>query len=286
MKKRYLFWVIVILGFLLGGQRVLEKPAVVQPEGSLAVSYIDVGQGDSTFILFPGGKTALIDAGEANYADRVISYLEKKGCQTIDYLICTHPHSDHIGGMKQVLETFSVGEVYMPKVSHTSRTYENLLQTIKRKGLSIKVAKAGVVIEPEAGVVITMAAPVLEEYEELNDYSAVIHLSYGDTSFLFTGDAEVLSEGDMLQSGQPLAADVLKVGHHGSSTSTSEEFLRTVSPRYAVISCGEGNSYGHPHREILQLLQEWNVKLYRTDYDGTVVAYSDGKNITFIETGA
>lgn len=282
MKKKYYFILLLIFAVLLGKYFLPEDRQPIHTEGKLAVSFIDVDQGDSTFIEFPGGKTMLIDAGEASEAEEVLSYIKERGHKTVDYVVCTHPHSDHIGGMKKVIESLDIGAVYMPKVSHTSKTFENLLLSIREKGLTIQSAKAGVSLEPEADVTITFLAPVGEQYQELNDYSAVMHLAYGETSFLFTGDAETVSEKDILINSGNLDADVLKVGHHGSSTSSHQNFLDAVSPRYAVISCGEGNSYGHPHDEVLNRLENMQTKLYRTDQNGTVMAVSDGQNLSFV----
>ncbi len=285
-NKKQLYTIVLLVVIAAVGKFLLpaDNPAsLIDSKGKLLVSYIDVGQGDSAFLEFPGGKTALIDAGERDYGDEVADYLRQRGCRKIDYLICSHPHSDHIGGMQQVVEEFDVGQVYMPKVSHNSRLYENLLLAIQKKGLTIKTAKAGVTIEVESGVTMTMAAPVSDGYDELNDYSAVVRVAYGETSFLFTGDAEVPSEQEMLLSGQFIDADILKVGHHGSTTSSSEDFLKAVSPAYAVISCGTDNSYGHPHDEILELLDELEIPVYRTDLEGTIQVLSDGKNVEFLK---
>ena len=240
-----------------------------------------MGQGDSAFIEFPGGKCALIDAGEAENARSVVSYLKERQCKKIDYLICTHPHSDHIGGMVQVLEAVEVGAVYMPRVSHTSGTFEKLLLAIDSKGLTVHGVKAGDSIAVEQDVTLTVVAPSSDTYEELNDYSLVLHLAYGETSFLFTGDAEKLSEQEMLKSGLPLEADVLKVGHHGSSTSSHKKFLEAVAPTWAVISCDGNNEYGHPHKEVVNRIEKLGIEIYRTDRDGTVMAISDGQTVTF-----
>lgn len=283
MKKFFSLLFVAFVCFLFIYEPKMEHPpAIVDTAGELVVSYIDVGQGDSIFIEFPGGKTALIDAGEAENVSAVTSYLRQRNCDEIDYLICTHPHSDHIGGMSKVLSTFSVGEVYMPRVEHTSKTYEKLLIQLNNLGLPVYTAKAGAVLSVEPEIEFVMLAPVSGEYDELNDYSAVLRLTYGESSFLFTGDAEKLSEKEMLDSGQNLTADVLKVGHHGSSTSSHQAFLDAVNPTYAVISCDGNNEYGHPHKKVVKRLDNSGITIYRTDLYGTVMAISDGQRIDFV----
>jgi competence protein ComEC len=252
-----------------------DEPAT--PSGQLKVHFINVGQGDSIMIQLPGGQTMLIDAGPD---DSVLSYLNQQGIKKINYLVATHPHADHIGGMAAVIRTFDIEKVYMPRVSHTSKTYENVLLAIKSKGLRISSAKAGVTILDQNGLKANFIAPCSSSYDNLNNYSAVIKIQYGNTSFLLTGDAEAESEQQMLASGANLKADVLKVGHHGSSSSTTQAFLTSVSPKYAVISCGAGNQYGHPHQEVLSRLANTGVKTYRADTDGTVIFISDGKTFT------
>ncbi len=282
MKKRSILYLSFLILCLIFGRYVKEpQKTSLDTQGKLAISYIDVGQGDSAFVEFPNGKTALIDAGESGQEETVIAYLLGRDCKKIDYVICTHPHSDHIGGMAAVIERFDIGEVYMPRISHNTRAFEKLLLAVQEKGLSIRVAKAGVVLEAAPDAVMTFAAPCSERYEEMNDYSAVVRLTYKDNAFLFTGDAERLSEEEMLKSGTTLAADVLKVGHHGSSTSSHKRFLEAVAPRFAVISCGTGNDYGHPHNAVVNRLEKMGVQIFRTDMSGTVVAVSDGSAINF-----
>ncbi len=246
----------------------------------LEAHFIDVGQGDSILIRLPNGQTMLIDAGESKGGNRVVAYLEQQGIAKIDYLVATHPHADHIGGMAKVIEAFAIGQVFLPKVSHTSQTYENLLLAIREKGLKITTARAGLIIVKEEGLKATFVAPCSFLYDNLNNYSAVLKVEYGDTSCLLTGDAEIESEQEMLAGNTDLKADLLKVGHHGSSTSTTQSFLNAVSPAYAVISCGEDNQYGHPHRETLDRLSRDGIEIYRTDISGTVVFKSDGSIFT------
>ena len=254
--------------------------ALVEDEGELRVSFIDVGQGDSEFIELPNGETLLIDAGTNETGADVVNYIESLGYSSIDYVVGTHPHEDHIGGLDDVIRTFDVESVYMPKVTADTKTFEDVLDAVDEKGLTINTAKAGVTLVDGDRLSVKMLAPVLDEYDNTNDYSAVIKVVYGDTSFLFTGDAEEYAES--LITGD-VSADVLKVGHHGSSTSTGEAFLERVSPSYAVISCGLGNSYGHPHTETIEKLG--GIPVFRTDEMGTIVATSDGSEISFRTLG-
>lgn len=250
------------------------------PSG-LEVHFIDVGQGDSILVKTPNGKSLLIDAAKNTEGSKVVQYIKSQGIGKLDALVGTHPHEDHIGGMDMVVKAFDIGSIYMPKISTTTRTFKDLLNAIGKKGLKIDTAKAGVDIGIDKSVKISILAPNSSDYEELNDYSAVIKLTYNKTSFLLTGDAGNISEREMLSKGYSLKADVLKVGHHGSRTSTSDEFLKAVNPSYAVISVAESNEYGHPHKETLRELKGANIQILRTDESGTVIASSDGKTIKF-----
>lgn len=258
------------------------SPSTVVPDGqntdaeNLKVHFIDVGQGDAVFLEFPDGETMLIDAGEKEYGSAVSEYIKNLGYNTVSYIIGTHPHSDHIGGLAQIIRGFDIGSVYMPKASSTTKTFEDLLGAIKDKGLLINTAKAGVVIIDNDNLKAEVLSPVKDEYTDLNDYSVVLKITYINNSFLFTGDAEAGVEADI---NDELSADVLKVGHHGSSTSSSMTFLKKVSPKYAVISCGSGNKYGHPHTEVINRFEKLNVTILRTDIHGNIVLTSDGNII-------
>lgn len=256
--------------------------ANLQAGDTLAVNFLDVGQGDSEFIQLPDGKCMLIDAGISENAGKIASKISELGYEKIDYLIATHPHADHIGGMKRIVENFEIGEIYMPKASTNTKTFENLLQAISDKGLSINTAKAGKVLYESDDLKIEFLAPISDSYKDLNNYSAVIRLQYGNNVFLFTGDAEELAEGEILSaySKSALKADVLKVGHHGSSTASSADFINTVLPKYAVIELGEGNSYNHPHKEAINNLNAVGAEILRTDQNGTITIVSDKVNIT------
>jgi len=246
----------------------------------LEVHFIDVGQADSILVLTPDNKAMLIDAGNNGDGNTVVSYLKAKNISTIDVLVGTHPHEDHIGGLDTVIKAFDVKSVYMPKVSSNTKTFEDVLTAINDKGLKVKTAKAGTSISLGSGIKTEIIAPNNDKYEDLNNYSAVIKLTYGSTAFLFMGDAEEKSEKEILNSGFNVKADVLKVGHHGSETSTSKEFLNAVSPDYAIISAGKDNKYNHPHDTTLEKLNKAGVKVYRTDKLGTIIMTSDGENIS------
>lgn len=247
---------------------------------TLRVNYIDVGQGDSIFIQLPNKETMLIDAGEAYKSDNVINYLNNLGITKIDYVVGTHPHTDHIGGLENIVNTFDIGSIYMPKATSTSKTYEDLLTTISNKGLKVKTAKSGVVVLDEDNLKLEFIAPNSDSYSNLNNYSAVLKLTYLDNTFLFMGDAETLSEEEITSE---IKADVIKVGHHGSDSSSSVEFVKKVSPEYAIIMVGEGNSYNHPYQSIIDRYESVGAKVLRTDLDGNIVCDSDGKEVSCSE---
>ena len=245
----------------------------------MRVHFIDVGQGDCSFIELGNGQTMLIDAGNPEDGDDIVEYIKDLQYGDIDYVVATHPHDDHIGGMAEVLKTFPVEKMYMPNAVHTSYSFENLLNVIDEKDIDLKVAKTGTSILSSGPIDIDILSPVQEEYSEMNNYSAVVRIIYGESSFLFTGDAEKIVESEILDS--EIDVDVLKVGHHGSNSSSSEVFINATTPQIAVISCGQDNIYGHPDYEVLSLLNENDVKIYRTDEAGTIRVTADQEdNIT------
>lgn len=251
----------------------------VSGESKLSVYYIDVGQGDCAFVELPTKETMLIDAGEKDDEETIEDYIRSLGYDRIDYLVLTHPHADHIGSAEHVIRQFDIGEIYMPEKQHNSSTFEGVLDAVSDKGYRINAAGAGVEILSADGLDIDIISPAGNDYESLNDYSAVVKLSYINNSFIFMGDAEMLAEYEILDSGYDVDCDVIKIGHHGSSTSSSEKFIKAVSPEVAVISLGEDNSYGHPHREVKSLLEELDIATYRTDELGDIIIVSDGENI-------
>lgn len=250
--------------------------------GELTIHFLDVGQADSILLELPNNEIMLIDAGNNSDGRKVVNYLREKGIDTIDYLIGTHPHADHIGGLDDVIDNFEIGRIYLPQVIHTSKTFEDVLLAVQRKGKKITPARAGVNIVDEPDLQIYFISPVRDDYNNLNHYSAVVKVDFLDKSFLFTGDAEKPNEEEMIEKyGARLKSHVLKVGHHGSNTSTTEEFIKIIEPDYAVISAGKDNRYGHPSPLIIERLQKYGIKIYRTDLQGTIIVHSDGQQILF-----
>lgn len=244
----------------------------------LVVSYLDVGQGDATLIS-KGDFHMLIDAGKNEKGDMVVQYLKDAGVDQLDVLVGTHPDSDHIGGLDCVIDNIAVDTLYMPEISKDTRTYRDVLASMKRKKLSSAMPEIGKEYTYDGNVLIRFLSPG-KKYQDANDNSLVVQLAYGKNRFLFMGDAEKAAEQDILSAGYDLECDVLKLGHHGSYTATSPEFLEKADPVYGIISCGRDNSYGHPHAETLARLEDEDVQVYRTDRMGTIRAVSDGKDVT------
>jgi len=217
----------------------------------------------------------LIDGGGNDDEKAICTYLQNQKIKKIQVLVGTHPHEDHIGALDAVINSFPVENVYLPKIMHNTQTFEQLLQAIKNKSLKIKTAQMGVRI-PLRGLSCAILSPEVRGYEEINDYSAVIKIAYGKQSFLFCGDASEQAESALLASGNDVKASVIKIGHHGSRSSSSYRFLQAVAPHYAVISCGEDNPYGHPHPETLARLKKAGIELWRTDQMGTIIVTTDG----------
>lgn len=247
--------------------------------GQMQVHFIDVGQGDATLIACDG-HFMLIDAGNNDKGTAVQSYLMSQGVQKLDYVIGTHPDADHIGGLDVVIYKFDCDTIIMPNVANDTRTYDDVVQAMKSKGYQTTYPAVGETYTL-GGAAFTIVAPNADYGNDMNDWSVGVLVQNGNNRFLFTGDAEEKAEEDILNNGIDISADVYVAAHHGSKTATSQAFLDKVSPAYVVISAGEGNQYGHPHAEVLNRLRAAGISVFRTDEQGTIVATSDGTNITW-----
>ena len=249
----------------------------------MQVHFIDVGQGDCTLIT-SGGEAMLIDAGNNDKGTLVQSYLQKQGITSLDIVICTHGDGDHSGGIDVILYKFDCKTVIMPdtsKVMNDTATFRDVLSTMKAKNYKNTVPVIGDVYKL-GNATVTIIAPSSYDYgDNKNNYSVGVLVQNGENRFIFTGDAQAEAEVDILHNNSNISADVYKVAHHGSRTSTTKEFLDAINPTYAVISCGEDNSYGHPHAEVMKRLRKTRIKVFRTDVQGTIIAISDGRNITW-----
>ena len=275
MKKLTLF--LTILSLLLCGCAKQQKPAVPASD-TLTVHFIDVGQADCA-LLECDGKFMLIDGGNVDDSSLVVSYLQKVGVEELEAVVCSHAHEDHVGGLPGVLAVFPTKAVYAPTRTYSSKCFDDFLYYTDQQGLSVTIPKVSDTISLGDSTA-TVLGPV-KSYADPNNTSIVLMVQFGENKFLFTGDMEVEAENDMLDAGAKVKADVLKVGHHGSNTSTGYRFLYEVDPTYAIISVGAGNTYGHPHDEPMSRLRDADAMIFRTDELGSIVAVSDGKNITF-----
>ncbi len=296
-SKNQVLWLILLGIFMLcyilfgpaeeqGGVVLLENGAL-SSEQTMTVHFIDVGQGDAALIVMPSGETMLIDAGPNASEKNLLAYLEKISVKTIDYAIFTHPHEDHIGGADSVLRTYPVETVILPDADASTATYERMLDAIDDADCACITAQSGDTYSLGAAQ-FTILAPNSDTYNNTNNYSIVLRLTYGKSAFLFTGDAEILSEDEILSiyGTAGLRADVLKLGHHGSSTSTSDPFLDAVSPQIAIASCGRGNEYGHPHLETREKLTKRGITFLRTDVNGTIRILTDGEAMQLVADSA
>ncbi|MGI6065547.1 MAG: ComEC/Rec2 family competence protein [Bacillota bacterium] len=286
-----LLTIIVVIGnagcSLLSPALEQEAPSsAAPPSGEIAgesallkVHFIDVGQADSSLVELPNGQIMLIDAGNNGDGDFLVNYLKETGIKQIDYLVGTHPHEDHIGGLDTIIYNFKVDKVIMPDKSHTSETFKDVLTAIKSKKIPLVKASGGKTLITTPNLEAMIIAPVKNDYDEINDYSAVIKITYQETGFIFQGDAGITAENNILDQDFNLKSDVIKVGHHGSYTSSSSDYLAKVKPSYAVISVGKENSYDHPHDKALARLKKTGAKIYRTDLDGTLIFTSNGNTI-------
>lgn len=303
MKKKikYIIGIIICLVIILfGGNKILEQEIIdntdnvkndsyalvntSESEDNLKIYFIDVGQADS-ILIEQNNKFMLIDGGNNDDGKLVVDYLKEKGVEKLDYVIGTHAHEDHIGGLDNVIQNFDEDKILFPKTTSTTKTFEDFVNAVKSKDKKLYAPKSGEKFT-FASSTFEVIAPNSENYEGANNYSIVIKLTYKNKSFLFMGDAEKLSEDEILQKGYDIKSDLIKIGHHGSSTSTSDNFLKAVAPSYAVICVGKDNSYNHPKKSVMDRLKKYGIKVYRTDEQGTIAVTSDGENISFDKSPA
>lgn len=250
------------------------------PELGEAVMYsIDVGQGDSTLFVMPDGRTMLIDAGNAGDYSKIKAVMDKVHVNKIDFLILSHPHSDHMGSMAQIIESYEIGKLYMPDAASDTAEFYELIEAAENKGISPETVSYPYTL-CDGDYNISVLSPRDKDYADENLFSVVVRVEYGDTAFMIMGDAEAENEDDMLQDKDlELSADVIRIGHHGSDGSSTKKFIGAVSPKYAVISVGKDNTYGHPSSEVTGTLAEVGADILRTDVNGTVCFSSDGEKI-------
>ena len=262
-----------------GSADAVSPPAAAAPGAAqpFEMHFIDVGQALSVLVECDG-QFLLYDGGNVDDGSLVVSYLQKQGVEQLQYVFCSHAHEDHVGGLAAVMAKFPAGHAYSPVTDASTKCFQDFVKYTRQQGLAVEVPSVGTVW-PLGSATVTLLGPVTQ-YSETNNTSLVLRIDYGDTSFLLTGDMEKTAETDLVNSGANLKADVLQVGHHGSSTSTGYLFLNAVLPEMGVISCGTGNKYGHPHEETLSILRDAKVDVYRTDLQGTITIGSDGQNFT------
>lgn len=255
----------------------------VQSENvSFEVHYIDVGQGDCSLIICDG-KTMLIDAGENGHETKVLDYLRSNDIKKLDYIIASHQHTDHIGGLPEVLDEIGTDNIIMPRLTEeqtpTNSTYRAFLEAIQNSGAKVIASKVGASYNLGSAA-FEILGPVTDDADDINNMSVIVKLTYGENTFLFTGDAEKEEEREILETGADLDCDVLKVGHHGSGTSSCTDFLDAVTPEICVIQVGADNDYGHPHENIVERLMGYSEEIYRNDLCGDIVITSDGSNLS------
>ena len=298
-KKQFIVFAILLIAVLVTGiaeknglidgafngleQTLGESADILSDDNKgLSVHYIDVGQGDCS-LLVCDGKTMLVDAGENGHESDVINYLRSQNVDKLDYIVASHQHSDHIGGLAEVITEFGCDTLIMPRLTKaqtpTNSTYTDFLKAIKNSGVKTLASNPGDIYNLGSAV-IEIFGPVTDDAEDINNMSIVMKATYGSNSFLFTGDAEKEEELEIIETGADIDCDVLKAGHHGSKTSSSKEFLAEVTPDICVIQVGENNDYGHPHSASLKRIEKYTKNIYRNDVCGDIILHSDGEKIS------
>lgn len=276
-KKKNIIIILTII--LLGAYLIFNNMQPTKENvGELEIYILDVDQGDSTFIKFHNNKTMLIDGGSKSKSDRVISNLRELEVDKIDYLIATHPHEDHIGGLPEVIRNFNIENIYLPNKTNNTKIFEELLLEIKNHSVNVKEAKLGLKILEENDLKVRFIGPD-KIYKDINNNSAIVNIEYGNFKSIFMGDAEKASEMALLERNIKLKSNLLRVGHHGSDTSTTDVFLDRVKPEYSVVSVGKDNRYGHPDNEVIKRLESIGSQIFRTDQDGNIKISTDGIEI-------
>ncbi len=278
------FAVLACVGCALWLYACREKPkeAPLPTEGKLQVYAVDVGQGDSLVILTPGGKSVLIDAGLNQEGENVVKFLREHNVSSLDLVVATHPHADHIGGIPDVLRAVPVKTFLDSGQAHPTKTYTKMLELVKDKVPKFIVARAGQKFNLDSGIVLDVLGPSDPPIDEdpnkvINANSVILKLTYGSFSMLFTGDSEDETEDRLEERSADVRARVIKIAHHGSRYASTESFLKKVGAEAAIISCGADNDYGHPSQPVLDRLRRMGIDLHRTDLEGTILVVSDGK---------
>lgn len=298
---KVLFAIAIVLAIVVGvvywvrrHPRPVPTPAPpFETQGKLQIFALDVGQGDGLLIVSPGGKTVLIDAGSARVGDEVAASLQRRNIRSLDLAVATHPHADHIGGLRRVIGKLQVNKLLDSGRDFESEEYDRLKRAVKSRKVEWIAAKKGWTFDLDSGVRLEAFNPrgngqwitdVREGGSVENANSVVLRLSYGNFAMIFTGDAEFETEAALIKSKALLRAQVLKIGHHGSRHATGEAFLKAVNPQTAIISCGANNGYGHPSQPTLDRLRKANVQVYRTDLSGEIAIVSDGNSFQAMPT--
>ena len=252
-----------------------SKTVSIKNGNNATLHFLDCGQADCIFIELPDNRCMLIDSGNQGFSEKLIPYISSLGYSHIDYVVATHPHSDHIGSMPEILDAFSVGEFFMPNVTHTTKNFENMLDSLSKNGCKRTFISSGTKLFEGVATCLVLA-PKEKEYTKLNNYSAVLKLDFDDVSIILSADAEHISELEMINSGQNLDADILKAGHHGSDSSSTDGYLSAVTPEVGVISVGKNNKYDFPSYRVLDRFKEYGTEVFRTDIHGNIIITTDG----------